>query len=209
MIIIGGMPGTGKRRYTRLVSDALATLVFYEADNTNPVLQKFYEDPIAYGLASQTYFISNRFKTMREACGYPRNVVDRSIYEDLLFAQVNHELGRISEQEKMVYDVLANQLIEVFEQDIMQGKKSLFVYLKTDFDTVAQNLTMTFLSDAHREEVIEYYRALHLRYEDWMRKYYTDSEFLSINVATYDLNNTEDRTEVRELILTHVQALGL
>lgn len=209
MIIFGGMPGAGKKKYTRLLSESLASQAFYEADNTNPVLQKFYRNPIRHGLASQVYFAANRLGVLREAAAYPRNVVDRSIYEDLLFAQVNYELKHLSEEEKIVYDTLMKQLVASFEHDILRDQPVLFVYLKADFQTIVKNMNVQFETEQQRTEIVEYYRALHLRYEKWMRKYYNESRFLMIDVEKYDLNKKEDRDETLRLIHTHIDALGI
>lgn len=209
MIIIGGMPGSGKTRYTRVLSESLASQAFYETGLSNPVLDNYYQDPIRYGLASQVYFLCTRFKSLKEAATYPRNIVTRSIYEDLLFAQVNYELKRMNEEEKMVYDTLATEFTDVYEHQIMNNQKTLFVYLRSSFEQIIRNLDVPFQDDQHRLDVIEYYRALHLRYEKWMREYYNDSQFLTIDVDKFNLGKREDLESVITLVHTHIEALGI
>ncbi|MGZ7259834.1 deoxynucleoside kinase, partial [Streptococcus pyogenes] len=72
------------------------------------------EDPDKYGFALQIYFLNKRFKSIKEAFFDQNNVLDRSIYEDALFTQINAENGNISQEEYQIYlELLANMMEEL------------------------------------------------------------------------------------------------
>jgi deoxyadenosine/deoxycytidine kinase len=208
MIVVGGMIGSGKTSYTQMLATAYAFEPFYESEG-NPVLSKYYNDPINYGFMSQIYYAATRYSSLRIASAHPRNIVDRSIYEDKLFAQVNYELGYMTDEEKMIYDTLMNELISSFNQKIIGNQKTLYLYLKASFDTVLKRIDMTGKTVDEQKKLTEYYKTLHIRYDDWVSKYYTPSQMLIIDVDKYDIKKPEDKAEVINMVSLRLQALGL
>lgn len=200
------MIGVGKTTYVSMLAEKLATEAFYEASDTNPVLEKFYQEPEEYGFMSQIYYLSTRFAATKKASAYPRYLLDRVMIEDVLFAQVNHDLGRISVEEKIVYDTLANNLLE--EINSMQTK-NLYIYLKASFDTILKRITLRDRSFEQDPALVEYYRALHLRYDNWITSNIAPAELLVIDTDKYDILKPEDKEEVLSIILLRMQSLGL
>lgn len=208
MIVIGGMIGVGKTTFTQVIAENLAVEPFYEIYEENPVLQKFYDDPEMYSFMSQIYFAAARFGSIRKASHYPRNVLDRSIQEDMLFAEVNHDLGRISDEEKMVYDSLLKELSDGISV-LTKNQQTLLIYLKASFDTVMKRIELRGRTYEQQKELRDYYQMLHTRYDDWMKQYYTPSQILTIDVDKYDIKKEEHKTEIMSLVNMRLQALGL
>lgn len=203
------MIGVGKTTYTQVLSEALAFEPFYESVEGNPILHKYYDDPITYGLMSQVYFATTRFASLRAASSHGRNIVDRSIYEDKLFAQVNYELGYLTDEEKLVYDSLMNELVETFNKEIMGEQKTLYVYLKASFNTIMSRIDMRNRTYEQQQNLTEYYKTLHLRYDSWVSQYYTPSQMLVIDTDEYNIKDAYDRNEIVRMISLRLQALGL
>ena len=107
MITLGAPIGAGKSSLCQILSEQLGTKAFYEPVSDNPVLPLFYKgneiaakkraagdsdatNPYAYLL--QTFFLNRRFSMIKQAMQEDNNVLDRSIYEDALFMEMNVEM---------------------------------------------------------------------------------------------------------------------
>ncbi len=114
MIVLSGTIGAGKTSLTTEVAKEFGTEPFFEPVGDNPVLPLFYKDPKQYGFLLQIFFLNRRFDAIKKAMANDNNVLDRSIYEDLLFTQLNADMGRITKTELGVYkDLLANMMEEL------------------------------------------------------------------------------------------------
>jgi deoxyadenosine/deoxycytidine kinase len=75
-----------------------------ERVDNNPFLAKFYEEPHEYSFRLQVSFLGSRIKQhyaiTRSADGA---IQDRTLYEDVVFARVQGELGHMSADEMGVY----------------------------------------------------------------------------------------------------------
>ncbi|MCT7764056.1 MAG: deoxynucleoside kinase, partial [Lactobacillus iners] len=103
VIVLSGPIGAGKSSLTSILSKYLATDPFYESVDDNPVLPLFYENPKKYAFLLQVYFLNTRFKSIKKALSADNNVLDRSIYEDALFFQMNADIGRATKEEVTTY----------------------------------------------------------------------------------------------------------
>lgn len=66
------------------------------------------------GFCLTNIFLNTRFRSIKAALTDQNNVLDRSIYEDALFTQINFEEGNISEPEMDTYlDLLDNMMEEL------------------------------------------------------------------------------------------------
>lgn len=146
VIVLAGMIGAGKSSYTELLANSLESKAFYEEIQDNALLEKFYEDPKRWAFALQIYFLNTRFRSIKAALTDKHNVLDRSIYEDALFTQINYENGNMSKAEMATYlDLLSNMMEEL---DGMPKKApDLLIYLRGSLDTVLTRIkkTWTFL----------------------------------------------------------------
>ena len=122
LIVVAGMIGGGKSSLTKLISENFGGIAFYEEANS-PILQKFYtatEDEAnakRYPFLLQLEFLNSRFRMIKKCLlegDNPKiNILDRSIYEDAYFMEVNHRLGRISDEEATIYlNLLENLAIQ-------------------------------------------------------------------------------------------------
>lgn len=197
MIVTAGTIGVGKSTFTKIISDELGTKPFYEPVGDNPVLPLYYQDPKKYGFLLQIYFLNKRFNLIKEAYKENNNVLDRSIYEDYLFTQINYENGNMAKQEFDVYEDLLSNMMEEIE-GLPKKSPDLLVYLYADFDIILDRVK---LRGRDYEQIDEnpglknYYRTLWDKYHQWYEDY-DKSDKIKIDVGIHDLNTEEGKKYV-------------
>ena len=188
MIVLAGMIGVGKSSYTEMMSRHLETEAFYEAVNENPILEKFYENQKEWSFSLQIYFLNQRLQTIKAASRNRNNVLDRSIYEDLLFADVLHRQGNMSQEDLDIYkDLLNNMMTELPE--VPKKAPDLLVYLEADFDTILRHIKMrdrSFEQIDNDPDLLDYYKTLYDSYSSWYENY-NFSPKMKISVDEYDI----------------------
>ena len=206
VITIAGFIGGGKSSLAKILSEHLNSEAFYESVDDNPILPLFYtasKEEISlnrYPFLLQLWFLNTRFKSIKKALIDKNNVLDRSIYEDLYFCQVNYELGRISELEFEIYKSLLNNMLEELDE-LPKKAPDLMIYLKGNFETFLSRIVGRGREYELDEELYDYYYKLWQGYDNWIQEYYTLSEIVVIDIDKYDyVNNQEDKKEVLKLI---------
>ena len=206
VITIAGFIGGGKSSLAKILSEHLNSEAFYESVDDNPILPLFYtasKEEISlnrYPFLLQLWFLNTRFKSIKRALANKNNVLDRSIYEDLYFCQVNYELGRISELEFEIYKSLLNNMLEELDE-LPKKAPDLMIYLKGNFETFLSRIVGRGREYELDEELYDYYYKLWQGYDNWIQEYYTLSEIVVIDIDKYDyVNNQEDKKEVLKLI---------
>ena len=206
VITIAGFIGGGKSSLAKILSEHLNSEAFYESVDDNPILPLFYtasKEEISlnrYPFLLQLWFLNTRFKSIKRALTNKNNVLDRSIYEDLYFCQVNYELGRISELEFEIYKSLLNNMLEELDE-LPKKAPDLMIYLKGNFETFLSRIVGRGREYELDEELYDYYYKLWQGYDHWIQEYYTLSEVVVIDIDKYDyVNNQEDKKEVLKLI---------
>ena len=206
VITIAGFIGGGKSSLAKILSEHFNSEAFYESVDDNPILPLFYtasKEEInlnRYPFLLQLWFLNTRFKSIKKALVDKNNVLDRSIYEDLYFCQVNYELGRISELEFEIYKSLLNNMLEELDE-LPKKAPDLMIYLKGNFETFLSRIVDRGREYELDEELYDYYYKLWQGYDNWIQEYYTLSEIVVIDIDKYDyVNNQEDKKEVLKLI---------
>lgn len=205
VIVLAGMIGAGKTTYTRYISEHFGSDAFYESVSDNPILEKFYHDKERWGFALQVHFLNTRFKSIKEALLHKNNVLDRSIYEDSLFTQINYEQGNITEEEMNIYNSLLENMME--EIDGMPKKSpDLLIYLRSSFDKHMQHIKKRGRDYEQEDKQVEYFKLLHSRYDKWFSKY-DKSPTLVFSIDELSIENPEDRKYILETIETKLEEI--
>lgn len=206
VIVISGFIGAGKTSTAKELGKALNSEVFYENVDDNDILPLFYtaseeEQKLKrYPFLLQLEFLNSRFKDIKRALRNPHNVLDRSIYEDLYFCQVNRDLGRISETEFKIYKKLLNNMMEELEE-LPKKSPDLMVYLKGSFETHMYRIGLRGREFEQDEELMDYYYKVWSGYDDWVYNNYNASDVVEIDIDKYDIvNKKEDCEKVITLI---------
>lgn len=204
VLTIAGVIGSGKSTLTKILTDKLGTTPFYEPVDDNPVLPLFYEgnklveegkrktNPYAFLL--QVYFLNKRFKAIKEALSGGNNTLDRSIYEDTLFAKMNYDKGSMTKTEWDMYSELLDNMMEEVH-GLPKKSPDLMILIKVSYPTMIKRIKKRgreFEQLTYDASLEEYYKDLINRYEQW-EKEYNKSPLLVIDGDKYDfVSNKED-----------------
>lgn len=223
VICVSGMIASGKSSISEILGEALGSEVYYENVDNNEILPIYYtaseeelsEKRIPFLL--QLDFLDSRYREIKKAFNNNRNVLDRSIYEDSYFTQVNVELGKISDLEYKIYTKLVDNMME--ELDSLPKKApDLMVYLKGSFETIMERIEMRGrdfeqLSDedeAVGQDLRDYYYKLWSGYDEWLAKYYDKSEVVTFNIDELDfVKNEEDADYVVKVVKDKLKEMGI
>lgn len=206
LITVGAMIGAGKSSLTKILTEEFGTEAFYESVDGNPILPLFYtatDEEIQknrYPFLLQLWFLDTRFKSIKQALCDDNNVLDRSIYEDQLFAKVNRDLGRISDLEYQIYCNLLDNMMEELDE-LPKKSPDLMIYLRGSFETILNRIKKRGREYELDESLVEYYRLLWSQYDDWMFNHYKASEVLVIDIDDIDfVNNEDDKEKVLKMV---------
>lgn len=198
IITVGGMIGLGKSSVAKILGEAFGTEVFYEKVEGNRVLEKFYtasEEEIQskrYPFLLQLEFLSSRFRSIKKALAHDNNVLDRSIFEDIYFAERNNQLGRISDLELELYREISVEMLEELD-GFPKKRPDLMVYLTGSFDTVLSRINKRGRDYELDPDLVEYYRFIWEGYDEWVNNCYNESQVITIDMDKFDVvNNPED-----------------
>lgn len=210
MIVMAGTIGVGKSTMTEILSEELGTKPFFEPVGNNPVLPLYYDDPKKYGFLLQIYFLNKRFDLIKQAYKEDNNVLDRSIYEDLLFTEINYKSGNMAREEFDVYKSLLDNMME--EIDALPKKApDLMVYLYADFDTVLSRVKKRgreFEQIDTNPGLREYYKTLWNEYQNWYDNF-SVSPKIKINVGEHDLSTEEGKAFALKTVKDELKSLSL
>ncbi|EHR34105.1 hypothetical protein HMPREF9709_01041 [Helcococcus kunzii ATCC 51366] len=198
VIVLAGMIGAGKTTYTKYISEYFNSEAFYESVDDNPILEKFYKDKSRWGFALQVHFLNTRFKSIKRALQHKNNVLDRSIYEDSLFTQINFEQGNITKKEMDIYNSLLDNMME--EIDGMPKKSpDLLIYLRGTFEKHLEHITKRGRDFEQSPEQLEYFRHLHSKYDEWFNNYKA-SDTLVFSIDELSIEDKDDREYILKTI---------
>ncbi|MCY9807472.1 deoxynucleoside kinase [Lentilactobacillus senioris] len=203
MIVLSGTIGAGKTSLTSILSEHLGTKAFYEPVGDNPVLPLFYSNPQQYGFLLQMYFLDKRFKSMKQAQSDDNNILDRSIYEDALFTDLNHELGRITDEETDVYHHILDNMMEELPFAAKKKRPDLLVHISVSLDTQLKRIRQRgrdYEQIENDDSLLDYYKLLHDKYEKWYEDYNASPKMI-IDGDIFDfMNSREDAYRVVQMI---------
>jgi len=100
-VVVSGLIGAGKTTLAGDLGKLLGYETLFEPVEENPYLADFYKDPARWAYPMQEFLKHRRFALYQFAawgirCGKFKGVIlDRSIHEDTVFAEINRDLGTI------------------------------------------------------------------------------------------------------------------
>ncbi|PFX23226.1 Deoxyguanosine kinase [Stylophora pistillata] len=117
LVIVEGNIGVGKSTLSCQLARKLNYRVFLEPSAKNPYLAKFYKDPKKYALKLQLWIFKQRFRTYIAATKHVLQtgqgvLLDRSVFSDTVFAEVNFQQGTISSEGYEYYKDLKKKALQ-------------------------------------------------------------------------------------------------
>ncbi|MGI8313973.1 deoxynucleoside kinase [Halobacillus mangrovi] len=191
VITIAGTVGVGKSTMTNALAQALNFRTSLEKVDTNPYLDKFYQDFERWSFHLQIYFLAERFKEQKKIFEYGGGFIqDRSIYEDTgIFARMHYEKGTMSETDYETY----RNLFDAMVMTPYFPHPDLLIYLEGSFDDIVSRIKERG-RPMEQETPIEYWEEMFNRYENWIDNF-NSCPVLRLNIADYDVLNDEESIE--------------
>lgn len=194
VLVLGGMISAGKSTATKILSDYFGSEAFYEPvdESENPILAKFYEDKSRYSFELQMLFLGRRFKMIKQALTEKNNVLDRSIYEDQLFARINYENGDMEKYQYEMYCDIANEMMKEIA-GMPKKAPDLMIYLEVPFETILERIKMRGRECELNPDDITYYRQLWEEYKNWFEEYDASPKLKIKNYGEHDLSTEKGK----------------
>jgi len=178
-IVVSGLIGAGKTTFTKSLAEHLGYKAMFEPVESNPYLARFYEDPKRWAYPMQEYLKHRRFAAYQYAywgirCGEFNGVVlDRSIHEDTVFAEINRDIGNIHELDWNTY-------LQGFQDfQAFLPEPDMYIFLDVDPELARRRVLQrarpeeqtTTLDGADENQGIPlaYLKTLHAGYLKWIR----------------------------------------
>ncbi|WEV70854.1 deoxynucleoside kinase [Lactobacillus sp. ESL0785] len=204
VIVLSGPIGAGKSSLTSILADYLGTKPFYESVDNNPVLPLFYADPKKYAFLLQVFFLNTRFRSIKNALTEDNNVLDRSIYEDALFFQMNADIGRATQEEvDTYYELLHNMMSELTHMP--KKNPDLLVHINVSYETMIKRIQKRgrpYEQLSYDATLEDYYKRLLRYYKPWYDDY-DYSPKMTIDGDELDFMTDE---QARETVLNQIVA---
>src|SRR6202050_2149385 len=181
-IAIEGPIRVGKSTLARILAEKLQALPIVEPEN-NPFLDRFYQELSGMALATQMWFLVERYEQMRQAAkdlagDGPPVVADYLFEKDKLFAYIN-----LTDAELALY----NRFYQIFRSEA--PTPDLVIYLHASPEVLKQRLRRKgisqeqAISDAYIEQVAKAYEHFFF--------HYTASDLLVVDTSQIDFVNRE------------------
>src|SRR5271163_1931009 len=179
-IAVDGPLRVGKSTLAGILAETLQAQRVVEPEN-NPFLDRFYQGMSGMALATQMWFLVERYEQMREAGSEPWPIVADYLFEkDKLFAYIN-----LTDAELALY----NRYYQMFRSEV--PTPDLVIYLQASPEVLKQRLKRKGLaqeqaiSDAYIEQVAKAYEHFFF--------HYTASDLLVVDTSEIDfVNRSQD-----------------
>lgn len=175
---IAGNIGVGKTTFTKLISEKMELIPYYESVDDNPYLSDFYGDMERWSFNLQIYFLQHRFSHHIEIMDKKHGVIqDRTIYEDVsIFAYNLYKMKIMSKRDWDTYKTLFDNMAKSLR------KPDLIIYLKASTDTLINRIKNR--NRDYEKDISEaYLHQLNIYYKKWF------SQTHNFNVIEIDTNN--------------------
>jgi deoxyadenosine/deoxycytidine kinase len=158
-LTVAGNIGVGKTTFCQYLNEKLGWPIVPEPFAANPFLPKFYQEMERWAFHSQIFFLTARLEQALALTDSPY-ILDRSIFEDRVFARNLFLTKKMSLDEWATYD----RLYQATTANI--SVPALVVYLKASTPTLLQRI---YKRSRSMENSIppEYLTALGSIYDDW------------------------------------------
>lgn len=183
VITVAGTVGVGKSTMTKAIANKLSFETSMEKVDTNPYLDKFYQDFERWSFHLQIYFLAERFKEQKRMFEQGGGFVqDRSIYEDTgIFAKMHYDKGTMTNIDYETY----TSLFEAMVMTPFFPHPDVLIYIEGSLQDIIDRIKLRG-RPMEQQTPIAYWEEMHTRYENWINNF-TTCPVLKVNINDYDL----------------------
>ena len=191
VITIAGTVGVGKSTMTKALAEGLNFRTSFEKVDTNPYLDKFYDDFEKWSFHLQVYFLAERFKEQKRIFEYGGGFIqDRSIYEDTgIFAKMHYDKGTMSPTDYETY----KNLFDAMVMTPYFPHPDLLIYLEGPIDDIIGRIQERG-REMEQQTPHDYWYEMHGRYEEWINNF-NSCPVLRLDINDYDLMENPEQVE--------------
>ena len=191
VITIAGTVGVGKSTMTKALAEGLNFRTSFEKVDTNPYLDKFYDDFEKWSFHLQVYFLAERFKEQKRIFEYGGGFIqDRSIYEDTgIFAKMHYDKGTMSPTDYETY----KNLFDAMVMTPYFPHPDLLAYLEGPIDDIIGRIQERG-REMEQQTPHDYWYEMHNRYEEWINNF-NACPVLRLDINDYDLMENPEQVE--------------
>ncbi|WP_349409028.1 deoxynucleoside kinase [Pseudalkalibacillus sp. SCS-8] len=191
VITVAGTVGVGKSTMTKAIAKKLSFDTSMEKVDTNPYLDKFYQDFERWSFHLQIYFLAERFKEQKRMFEQGGGFVqDRSIYEDTgIFAKMHYDKGTMTNIDYETY----TSLFEAMVMTPFFPHPDVLIYIEGSLEDIIERIKLRG-RPMEQQTPIAYWEEMHSRYENWINNF-TTCPVLKININDYDLVKNPESVE--------------
>ncbi len=187
-IAIEGVIGAGKSSLAAKLAEKLNANLVMEEFESNPFLEKFYDDRKRYAFQTQMFFLINRYKqqqNLNQQNLFSNYIVSDYIFDkDKIFAYLN-----LAGDELKLYETI----FPLLERDL--EKPDLVIYLQSSIDRLMYNIKKR-ARKIERSLSRSYITELYEAYNNFFFKY-NNTPLLIVNTTDMDfVNRPKDFNEL-------------
>ena len=199
-IVVSGLIGVGKSTLCKSLAEMLDYEPIFEPVDDNPYLEKFYKDPHKWAYPMQEFLKHRRFAAYQYAAwgikhgAFKGVVLDRSIHEDTVFAEINAKIGTIDSLNWKTYLQGFNDF------QTFLPEPDVYIYLDASPEVCHARIkerarpaeAKSGFDDGEEQDGIplDYLRTLHNGYQDWLKEIAPRIPTVKIDWSRF--KNTED-----------------
>jgi len=185
-IAIFGTVGAGK---TTLIENLLKRLpdtyqVFLEPMDENPYFKDFYNEGAAndesLNYKMEIWMLASRMGSLVESIGQEDVLFDRGVADTLIFADANHELGKINDLDYKVYKDYFTSCVAPTIFDERNKLYDAVVYLRVNDETSIEHIKKRG-NIAEQQVDVNYWKMINKKYEYWFNEWKTLTKFYVID----------------------------
>ncbi len=181
-ISISGVMGSGKTTLCRLLSKKLSVPIIEENFKENIFLPLYYEEPKAWALHSQLFYLREKAAQLKELKAMLADssvIQDTPVYQDVFtYAEAQKALGYMTKNEHELY----HQFFESFNKGL--PKPHLIVQLRAPVETLLARIKERG-REFEKSINAEYLRILSDLQDAWVKSY------PGLKVMTVEVNNSD------------------
>ena len=181
-VAIEGVIGAGKTSLAMKLAEKMKANLILEEFESNPFLEKFYDDRKRYAFQTQMFFLVNRFKQQHEL--NQENLFSKFIVSDYIFDKDNiFAYMNLNGEELKLYEAL----FPLLQRDLR--KPDVVIYLQASLDRLMYNIKKR-SRKVEKNLSRSYIKELSEAYNNFFFKY-NHTPLLIVNSTDIDFVNRE------------------